>query len=281
MSQKFSLKCNDYQFNWCRALAELHRDKDYADVTLVTDDKVKFSAHKIVLSSCSNTFKFILKDFCHPIPLIYLNGISSVNLGFILEYIYTGEVNIDQEQLDSFFKSSEKLEIEGLVELLSGRKRQEIQEYVYSEENTELKEEEKEQESQENLYSEDNMELKEDLHYQFKEEKETTPQPIKRKEISREPKRAIRQVTNKKSVNKIDVSSMTPEEMSGKMSDLYSKIDGVWRCLACEYENKMVYKIKRHIEIHIDGLSYNCDLCHMNFRQKNLLDNHISCVHRK
>ena len=87
---------------WCKAMTELHRD---ADVTLVTDDKIKFSAHKIVLSSCSNIFKFILKEFSHVNPFIYLNGISSVDLGCILEY-NKGEVNIYQDQLDSFLRET-------------------------------------------------------------------------------------------------------------------------------------------------------------------------------
>ena len=38
-----------------------------------------------------------------------------MNLGFLLDYIYHGEVNLFQEQLDSFLKSAQKLEIEGLM----------------------------------------------------------------------------------------------------------------------------------------------------------------------
>ena len=51
MSEKFSLKWNDYQSNWSKALSELHNYNDFADVTLISDDKVNFSAHKILLSS--------------------------------------------------------------------------------------------------------------------------------------------------------------------------------------------------------------------------------------
>ena len=72
MSEKFSLKWNDYQSNWSRSLSKLRKETDFADVTLVTDDKVKFSAHKILLSSCSNTFKFILKDNTNVNTFIYL-----------------------------------------------------------------------------------------------------------------------------------------------------------------------------------------------------------------
>ena len=47
---------------------------------------------------------------------MYLSGVNSLNLGFIHAYIYHGEVNIYQEQLDSFLESAQKLEIEGLLD---------------------------------------------------------------------------------------------------------------------------------------------------------------------
>ena len=115
MSDKFSLKWNDYQSNWNEALKNLRGDTDFADVTLISDDKVKFFAHKILLSSCSNLFKLILKSNNQANPLLYLGGVNSINLGFILDYIYHGEVNLYQEQLDSFLESAQKLEIQGLM----------------------------------------------------------------------------------------------------------------------------------------------------------------------
>ena len=115
MSEKFALKWNDYHSNWTKSLSELRKDSDFSDVTLISDDKTKFSAHKVLLSSCSNMFKFILKENNHSSPLLYLGGVSSVNLGYILDFIYHGEINLYQEQLDSFLESAQKLEIEGLI----------------------------------------------------------------------------------------------------------------------------------------------------------------------
>ena len=115
MSEKFALKWNDYQSTWNKALSELRNDDDLADVTLISDDKRRFSAHKILLSSCSSVFKFILKENKHANSLLYLGGVSSVNLGFILDYIYHGEVKIYQEHLDSFLESAQILEISGLL----------------------------------------------------------------------------------------------------------------------------------------------------------------------
>ena len=102
MSEKFALKWNDFQSTWNRSLSEMRKGTDFADVTLISEDKVKFSSHKIILSSCSNMFKLILNENVHANPLLYLGGVSSQNIGLILDYIYYGEVN---EQLDSFFES--------------------------------------------------------------------------------------------------------------------------------------------------------------------------------
>ena len=114
MSEKFALKWNDFQFNWNKSLSHLRKDTDFADVTLISDDKVNFTAHKILLSSCSNLFKSILRGNTQSTPLLFLGGVSSINLGLILNYIYQGEVKLYQEQLDRFIECAQKLEINGL-----------------------------------------------------------------------------------------------------------------------------------------------------------------------
>ena len=47
MSEKFALKWIDYQSNWNKSLAHLRKNTDFADVTLISGDEVKFYAHKI------------------------------------------------------------------------------------------------------------------------------------------------------------------------------------------------------------------------------------------
>ena len=217
-----------------------------ANVTLVTDDKVKFSAHKILLSLCSNTFKFILKDNSHANPLIYLSGVSSANLGCILDYIYNGEVSLYQEQLDSFLESSEKLEIEGL---LSGKQEETNKEIWHSEENMQKKEN--------SPYHEDNSLVTMN---------------------SFAPVKTRRPITKAHDDIRIDATSMTPDEVKVEIEKLYNKTDGVWICLTCGYTDVKRFNLKRHVELHIDGLSYKCNFCPKEFRSKNLLDKHrIEC----
>ena len=202
MSEKFSLKWDDYQSNWSKCLTELRNDTYFEDVTLISDDKVKFSAHKILLSSCSNLLKFILKSYTHANPLLFLGGVNSVNLRFILDYIYYGEVKLDQEQLDSFLKSAQKLELEGLMGYNN-----DSEEHSYEVQNYHQEKEIKE----------------EQYKYQTREEEERNTNLNTRRQYSRS-------LSN--SVAKIDVGSLRSEEIEKKMKELYHRIGVIakFRC---------------------------------------------------
>ena len=254
MSEKYSLKWNDYQTNWNKALNDLQTDTDLADVTLISDDKVEFSAHRIVLLSCSNMFKFIFKSNKNPNPLLFLGGVNSKNLRYILDYIYKGEVNIFQEQLDSFLESAQKLEIEGLLG--------DNQEY------------------QENFNNEQSLSPK------LEEEPNIFPhhQPSEKKSLARisdyENSPITRRQPRENAV--INVESLTPEEIDTKMRELYEKTDDGWKCLACDHisKGKGSSNIRWHVEIHMDGLCFTCNLCDKEFRSRNSLNRHKNYTHK-
>ena len=71
-----------------------------------------------MLSSCSDYFKDIFKLNNKPNahPLLCLDGISSDDLNNIMDYIYNGEVNIFQENLDRFLSIAQRLKLKGLIE---------------------------------------------------------------------------------------------------------------------------------------------------------------------
>ena len=115
MSEKFSLKWNDFRTTVSNSFGILREEKEFFDVTLVSDDERQIPAHKLVLSACSDFFKSILRKNSHSHPLLYLSGIHSTNLSLILDYIYQGEVQIYQDHLESFLDVAQKLKIEGLI----------------------------------------------------------------------------------------------------------------------------------------------------------------------
>ena len=115
MSEKFCLKWNDFQTNISNSFANLRSEEDFSDVTLVSDDQRIFKAHKIVLLSCSDYFKNILKTKKHFDPMLCLVGFNSLELSHILDYMYDGEVSIYQEELDMFIDKAQQLQLKGLL----------------------------------------------------------------------------------------------------------------------------------------------------------------------
>ena len=113
--EKFCLKWNDFQSNASKSFRCLRKEEDFFDVTLVSDDEQHIAAHKLVLSASSEFFKNILKKTSHSNPLIYLNGFSSKYLQLMMDYIYEGETQIFQTDIDPFLEAAKKLKIEGLI----------------------------------------------------------------------------------------------------------------------------------------------------------------------
>ena len=84
MSEKFSLKWNDFHSNVSKSF-EILRTEDYLqDVTLVGDDDCQVKAHKLVLSACSSYFKRIFTKNMNSNILLCLEGTDQTDLKNIL-----------------------------------------------------------------------------------------------------------------------------------------------------------------------------------------------------
>jgi len=114
-SEKFCLRWNDFETNISSAFRELRDDKDFFDVTLACDDE-QIQAHKVILSACSPFFRNILRRNPHQNPLLYLKGVKFTDLQSVLNFMYHGEVNVAQEELNSFLAVAEDLRVKGLTQ---------------------------------------------------------------------------------------------------------------------------------------------------------------------
>ena len=118
-SEKFCLKWNEFESNVSTAFRELREDKDFFDVTLACDGN-QLEAHKVILSACSPFFRGVLKRNPHAHPLLYLKGIKYEDVLAVLNFMYHGEVNIAQEELNSFLAIAEELKVKGLTQNQTG-----------------------------------------------------------------------------------------------------------------------------------------------------------------
>ena len=116
--EKISLKWSDFSAGVHKAFKNLRKEEDFFDVTLVGDDFKHVTAHKLVLSSSSEYFKKVFlnnKKYFQSHALISLEGLNQSDLNNILDYIYHGELQIYQQNLDKFLGIAKRLKLEGLI----------------------------------------------------------------------------------------------------------------------------------------------------------------------
>ena len=113
--ERMQLKWDDFQENFQTFFKELRSDTDFTDVTLVCKDQ-SIEAHKVILAARSPFFNRLFKAFPHPHPLIHMRGIKGRELNAVVDFLYQGEANILQEELQSFLTVAGEFELEGLTE---------------------------------------------------------------------------------------------------------------------------------------------------------------------
>jgi len=114
-TEKFCLRWNDFERSISGAFKELRDDKDFFDVTIACDDE-QVSAHKVILGACSPFFRKVLQRNPHQHPLLYLKGVKFTDLQSVLNFMYHGEVNVAQDELNSFLAVAEDLKVKGLTQ---------------------------------------------------------------------------------------------------------------------------------------------------------------------
>ena len=113
--QGYNLSWHSYSDHLIDMLREMMASREFADVTLVTDDKQQIRAHRNILSACSPVFKSILQiDSKNANPVIYLRGIQHPEMESIMQFIYLGEARFYEERMSEFLTVSKNLEIKEL-----------------------------------------------------------------------------------------------------------------------------------------------------------------------
>ncbi|XP_040564418.1 uncharacterized protein [Lepeophtheirus salmonis] len=114
-TERLCLRWNDFESNIKHGFSELREEEEFFDVTLACGSK-QIKAHKVILSACSPFFRSIIKSVPHQHPLLYLRGIKFNHLESLLCFMYNGEVNVTQEELNNFLAVAEELKIKGLTQ---------------------------------------------------------------------------------------------------------------------------------------------------------------------
>ena len=112
--KKFSLSWKDFDEHVRSSYKDLKFEETFTDARIVCKDTKPLATHKVILANCSPVLKGILKDTPGPNPIIYLTKIMGKHLKLMMDFMYLGNVQVDQTDLDGFLAVAEELKVKGL-----------------------------------------------------------------------------------------------------------------------------------------------------------------------
>lgn len=110
----YSLRWNNHQSHILGAFEALLQASALVDVSLMCTKKT-IRAHKVVLSACSPFFQQIFAENPCKHPIIILHEYEEWEIQALVDFMYKGEISIDQEQLSALIKAADSLQIRGLA----------------------------------------------------------------------------------------------------------------------------------------------------------------------
>ena len=258
MSEKLCLQWNDFKENICASFGELRGERDFSDVTLVCEDGQQVEAHKVILAASSPILGNLLKRRKHLHPMIFMRGLNYEDLVAIVDFLYLGEANVFQENLDSFLTIADELQLKGLM-------REEIFQ------NGKTKKEFDAQPSPVKTVSTETPRIQKTTN---REEPSNGKSNVKTLATTNDTMGYLLELEEK-------VKSMMKKSQNvisyGK-DNQQRRIDD--RCKVCGKEGHTV-NIREHIEVnHLDGVAIPCNLCGQTFRSRRTIKSHTSLWHK-
>ena len=259
MSEKLCLQWNDFKENVTSSMGSLRGDSDFADVTLACEDGKQFEAHKVILAASSPFFKNILSKNKHAHPLIYMRGLKSDDLLAMIDFLYSGETNVYQENLDSFLAIAEELQLKGLTGTASDN---EVDQKDFH---------------KQRKVSVDEIGFNNSIHT---EEPAKTHIEIQR-ENGKHNSNAGKVALQSQFSGDLHQLNSQSTSMMVKTSTKTSSGHPLYRCMVCGKEDKS-YNLRNHIEMnHLEGVSIPCSLCEKTFRCTKSLAQHKQYSHKQ
>jgi len=237
-------------------LNSIWKNEDFLDVTIACDDD-QIDAHKVILSSASPFFHNILKRNPHSHPLLYLRGTKKKDFESLLEFIYSGQTEILQGQLEDFMTLANSLQVKGLSDIgenvkdIAVSKKKETCEYKLS--NPKKK-------SKVSFKNETVVQLSEDVSKMNDDVSVITESfEFDKTNISLEN-------------NDDSITSLT--EYDEQVLSLIKQSEDGWSCTVCAHKVKKKGHMREHAQEHIEGYSHQCNYCDRTFPMKRTLRHH-------
>ena len=248
MSEKLRLKWNDFQENLSLAFGSLREDTDFTDVTLACVDGEQLETHKVILATSSPFFQNLLGRNKHAHPIVYLKGVKSDDLVAILDFLYYGETNVFQDNLESFLAIAQEFQLKGLTGKIVEEGAKEANE----------------------------KEVKHSIQ---------KPNPVKQKGLNGG---EIATDIFEQSDNVVAIPNNISgdfKELDEKVNSMIEKNETLTptrhMCKVCGKECSHRSDIKKHIEAkHLEGVSIPCNFCEKTFRSRRTVYEHELKFHK-
>ena len=258
---KLCINSIDFKENIVNAIGTLREINEFTDVTLTCDGDEVIQAHKLMLSSSSQYFRNVLKKTNHPKPCIHLRGLKSKDLKSVIDFIYYGECNIEEENVDEFLALAYDLKIKGISGSSS--------EYFIQPYNSKVLKQDVPLKSNFSVVSSNKDVIKaEEIPRQVESVEEIENETKEMGDIHKKTTRKCVTLTESMDLYKIIATMMEYQ-------------DNIWNCTVCGKQIKNRNSMSYHVEVHIDGASHPCNICGKTYSSRNSLQNHTSTSHKK
>ena len=280
LSGQLLLQQKDFTLQYAGVFTELRETMELLDVTLACEDD-SLDAHKVVLSASSIFFRKVLSKTNQNHPFIYLKGVNFNDLKDIIDFIYSGEVQIPAENIDRFLQAARELQIKGLAkdDVKESKPRdfeKEIKTENLVEKNRNEQDEEEEKYFQENFENDDNKD--DECHVDEETKTKIEKEIVNHMEvIFLEGVKAFR----------CKVCAKICKKKANASDHIEKHLDQTFPCMFCNRILKTRTALTKHIiySDHIEASldetssSFNCSFCYKLMKTKTALSKHIIYNH--
>ena len=173
-----------------------------------------------------------------------MRGLKARELEAVLDFIYQGETNIFQEDLEAFLLIAEELQLKGLV----GEK-------------------------------EEPLKAGKDLKMKVETLSENANSPQYKETKYKEPDQ-FENFGALLSTGQQGEQLVPNKDVARSVNDMIVKQDTFWTCTVCQFKSMNRSHLKEHVETHIEGLEFPCNFCGKITRSSNAFRQHIGKFHK-
>jgi len=316
MGEDFRLKWNDHHSVFFSSAEQLCHGDHLTDVTLSCGTK-EFSAHKLVLSICSAYFNQLFaprpegqqgrqrsRRPADSAAIVYLKDVDSKHMELLLNYMYRGEINVEEKELMGLLATAKGLQIKGLTESDTEEDENETQTNINAN-NSGRSNSASAHSTKRPAASRPSTSSQQPTSKRIKEEHtpkhESLPEQDQSEVVDEDeanndhefPNQGAQFVDVEDPAELIDQSDYSLDgnqsgeamvyegdpENPGVSCLLYKQPSGHFQCEVCMKSFPYISLLKKHSVVHSKGKRYGCQFCGSRFSRIDNLKGHIKVIH--